>query len=338
MSISSTTSRNDYVGNGSASTYPYSFRIIADTDLKVTVKNTASPPVETVLTKGTDYTVTGVGTSGGGNVVLVNAAQAWLTGGNLTTGFTLTVRRVRPVTQTTDIRNQGDFFPEVHEDAFDHAIMVAQQLSEAVGRAMKNPETLPSSAFDPTLPTDINTPDSALITNPTGTGFLRGPTANQIANAQSYATNALASETAAAASATAAAGSATAAAASATAAAASVSLVTPSVIGTRAAPKAITAGTGIDSGTGLTNTVLNQDLYVAGNSAGDNLVSANPQIRAHTVDGATLRLIGRDSSKTVTLSDGTGLSMNGKCTLGADSVLVLRWDGTNWVEQARNGL
>lgn len=150
MSLSSTTNRNDYVGNGATATYAYGFKVYLSSELRVTVVNTAG--VETRLTINTDYTVTGVGSSSGGNIVLVNASQAWLTSGFLTTGYGLTVRRVRALTQLADIRNQGEFYPETHEDVFDKMVMNQQQLQDELDRAVRLPETEAGSA-DFVLPT-----------------------------------------------------------------------------------------------------------------------------------------------------------------------------------------
>ena len=213
MSLSSTNNRNDYVGNGNVDTYAYSFRIFDETDLLVTVRNTSD--VETTLVLTTDYTVTGVGDAGGGNVVLVNSGQAWLDGGgDLLTNYALTIRRVRPLTQTTDIRNQGSFFPETHEDSFDHSIMIDQQLDEAIDRAVKLPETIASSVFDPTLPTDIaESPNGVVCINPTGDGWVVGTT---LANINSAAASAAAAAASAASAATSAANAATSEANSAT--------------------------------------------------------------------------------------------------------------------------
>ena len=152
MSISSTTNRVSYTGNGAVDTYDYTFRIFSNTDLLVVVKNT-STNVETTLTISTDYTVTGVGAASGGTVVLVNASQAWLDGdGDLATGYTITIRRKVPLTQTTDIRNQGDFFPESHEDEFDKSRMIDQQQQDELDRAPKLTEGVLSANFDPTPP------------------------------------------------------------------------------------------------------------------------------------------------------------------------------------------
>lgn len=173
MALASATSRNNYVGAGNASVYAYSFRIIANTDLLVTVRDTAN--VETTLALTTDYTVSGVGAANGGNVTLVNSSQAWLTGGNLKTNYKLTIRRVRPVTQTTDIRNQGDFFPETHEDSFDHGIMVSQQIQDSIDRSVRLPETIPSSTFNPAIPASvIETEGRTLVVNSAKNGWSMG--------------------------------------------------------------------------------------------------------------------------------------------------------------------
>ena len=193
MSVSSTTNRVNYTGNGTVDTFDYTFRIFKETDLLVTVTNT-STNIETTLTIATDYTVTGVLENSGGTVVLVNASQAWLDAdGDLDTGYTITIRRQVEIIQETDIRNQGDFFPEVHEDAFDYGRMIDQQQQDEIDRSVKNPESVLSSTFDPTLPVGIATPNIAVVTNSSGTAFVVGPTTDEISNAQQYALDASAS-------------------------------------------------------------------------------------------------------------------------------------------------
>lgn len=175
MTIASATNRMDYVGNNTTDTYSYTFKIFSKNDLRVTKKNTSN--VETLLVVDTDYTVTGVGSLSGGTIVL--------TAGTLATGHTLTIRRVRSLVQETDIRNQGDFFPEAIENAFDHLVMLAQQHQDEIDRSIKNPESVSSSAFSPTLPTTITSGGGrALKINDAGTGFELGPTATQVAQYQ----------------------------------------------------------------------------------------------------------------------------------------------------------
>lgn len=207
MSLSSTTNRNDYLGNGSVDTYSYTFKVFSEDHIVVTVRDTSD--VETTLTKTTHYTVSGVGESSGGSVALVNGAFDWIDAeGDLKTGYRLTIRRVVPLTQTTDIRNAGTFYAKTHEDQFDKQTMISQQQQEQIDRSVKLPTTVASSSFDPTLPSDIqDAADKVPIVNSTGDGFADAsawPSAGDISNAQTYANNAAASATAADASADAA--------------------------------------------------------------------------------------------------------------------------------------
>jgi hypothetical protein len=145
MSVGSDNSRNDYVGNGSTDTYDYTFRIISDTDLRVTVRDTDD--VESTLVLTTDYTVSGAGDEGGGSITLVD--------GDLASGYTITIRRVRPLTQETDIRNQGDYYPESLEDALDHCIMVDQQQQDELDRSLKLPESVDPVTVSAILPAPV---------------------------------------------------------------------------------------------------------------------------------------------------------------------------------------
>lgn len=190
MTISSTTSRADYTGNGSVDTYAYGFKVFDQGDLLVIVRDTDG--AETTLTITTHYTVTGVGNASGGNVVLVNGAFDWLDGdGDLKTGYHLTIRRVADIVQETDLRNQGAFFPEVYEEALDKLVIIEQQQQDEIGRSMKMAETVSPASFSPTLPAELpDNPGATMIVNPAGTGFIIGPTADAIANADSIAQDA----------------------------------------------------------------------------------------------------------------------------------------------------
>lgn len=164
MSISSTSNRNDYVGNDSTNVYAYGFKIFLESELRVTVVDAAG--LETELVLNTDYSVSGVGQTSGGNVTLINASQAWLNSGNLATGYNLTVRRVRQLKQLTDIRNQGDFYPEAHENTFDQLVMLDQQQQDELDRSLKLPETEAGSNFE--LPPLVNRANQFLGFNASG--------------------------------------------------------------------------------------------------------------------------------------------------------------------------
>lgn len=143
MTISTTTNRMDYTGNGATSVYSFTFLIRDAGHLLVTTKVIATS-VETTLVIGTDYSVSGVGVAGGGAITLI--------AGNLASTKTITIRRVVPLTQSTDVRNQGDFFPEVYEDALDDLMMVDQQQQNNIDRSMKLPETTNLSTVSALLP------------------------------------------------------------------------------------------------------------------------------------------------------------------------------------------
>lgn len=122
MTVPSTRFREDYAGNGSATSFPYAFRIFKAADLVVT--KTDSSGNDTTLTLGTHYTVTGAGSYNGGAVVLTTA---------LPTSYRLTIERVLAIRQDTDLRNQGEFLAETHEDAFDRLTMIVQRLAGYLG-------------------------------------------------------------------------------------------------------------------------------------------------------------------------------------------------------------
>jgi len=64
VSLTTTVNRNDYTGDGATVTFAYTFLVLVNTDLQVFVNG-----VQKTIT--THYTVTGVGTAAGGNVVFV---------------------------------------------------------------------------------------------------------------------------------------------------------------------------------------------------------------------------------------------------------------------------
>lgn len=163
MSFSSLANRVPYTGNDATNVYAFSFPIISNSDLTVTLRTIATG-FETPLFLDTDYTVTGAGNATGGTVTLL--------AGNLTSTHKIIIARKRPLTQQTDIRNQGEFYPETHEDVFDHVVMIAQQLYTEIKKAIRLPETLSSDDFNPMLP--VNTTSCALMLiriNSAGTGI-----------------------------------------------------------------------------------------------------------------------------------------------------------------------
>jgi hypothetical protein len=134
--------RNDAVGNGTTPTYTYGFKIFASTDLRVTVRDPANDE-ETTLTYPTHYSVSGVGLAAGGSITLTNGAYAWEdASGFLDDEWAISIRRVRPLTQETDFRNQDrSYLLQNSEDQFDRCLMVDQQQQDEIDRSLKLGET-----------------------------------------------------------------------------------------------------------------------------------------------------------------------------------------------------
>ena len=141
MTISSTTTKNSYSGNGSTTTFAYGFYIPASTDIQVIVR--AATGTETVKAEGTgstNYAITNVGNANGGNIVFVTAPVS---------GETVVLRRNTAKTQATDYVANDPFPAETHEDALDKLTIIGQDLQEQIDRSLKisRTNTMTSTEF-----------------------------------------------------------------------------------------------------------------------------------------------------------------------------------------------
>ncbi len=132
------------IGNGTASSYSFDFKVFGNADVCVTRTNLAA--VDETLTLDSDYTVSlnaGQDPPGGS----VNLAAP------LPNDFKLTLTsNVLPL-QPIDITNSGGFYPDVVESALDRQTILAQQVIETLGRSI----TLPVS-LDPSISTQLGAP------------------------------------------------------------------------------------------------------------------------------------------------------------------------------------
>ena len=194
MTISTTTIKNSYSGNGSTSVFNYTFKITDEDHIQVIIRSASG--TETTKTITTHYTVSGVNNSGGGQITF--------TGGNIPTNTeTVVLRRSTPQTQGLDLIENDPMPADNIENAFDKVTLIAQELQEQIDRSIKVSKT--STITNPELTSDATQRAGKLL------GFDSNGDLDGTIDGDAVATNA----TAAANSATAAANSATAAAASA---------------------------------------------------------------------------------------------------------------------------
>lgn len=147
MTVSSATNKLTYTGNGSTTVFPYTFPILDDDEIKVVLVNTTTHAA-TVKTKTTHYSVSGVGSSSGGNITMVTAP---------TSSEKLILVRNMTGTQEIDYEEYSSFPASTHEEALDRLTMGFQQHQEQLSRAI----TVPLNAQI----TDASLADDQIIAN-----------------------------------------------------------------------------------------------------------------------------------------------------------------------------
>lgn len=129
MSLTTTSARYQYSGNGSATVFAFPEQFHAKSDLIVVVTVSGADTVKTLVT---DYNVTGELTPSGGVVTFLTAPA---------TGATVTIYRNPSATQPVDYVS-GDSFPaETHERALDRLTMLVQACLLQLSRTLKVPVT-----------------------------------------------------------------------------------------------------------------------------------------------------------------------------------------------------
>ena len=137
MTLSTTTVKNSYSGNGSTTAFTYDFAINSTSELVVIIRS--STGTETTKSITTHYTVADAGASGG--TVTMGSAPA--------SGETLVLIRDTSLTQGTDYVANDPFPAETHESALDKLQMQIQEVQEEVDRSLKisRTNTMTSTSF-----------------------------------------------------------------------------------------------------------------------------------------------------------------------------------------------
>ena len=157
MTVSSTTTKVSFSGDGTTSAFAYSFKIFNDSDLVVIVR-TDSTGAEVTKTLNTDYLVSNAGESDGGTVTFKfdtgNSGDSNYdtTDRRPQSGETVLLKRVMTLTQNTDYTPNDSFPAAAHEEALDKLTFIQQQQQEEIDRSFKFAQTdvdaqdLPASA------------------------------------------------------------------------------------------------------------------------------------------------------------------------------------------------
>jgi len=127
MTVSATHTKVVYQGDGETRKWPYTFSLAKGNHLAVYVSDQDGK--------------TGQIQSNFQVNLLENAVVYPLEGEPLKVGEKIALLRRTPLTQELDLVNNGGFFPENIESAFDRAVLVEQELREELDRAVKMPET-----------------------------------------------------------------------------------------------------------------------------------------------------------------------------------------------------
>ncbi|BBI47401.2 hypothetical protein [Pseudomonas phage HU1] len=126
MTVTTTLDRQYFPGDGSNKNFPFNFKFFDNSQIYVYLIDPAGGVVGKVL--NVDYTISGALSPVGGQVVMSVAPAL---------NYQVLIQRKLTITQPTSIRNQGAFFPAIHEDVFDRLTMLVQQAIFEVGNGLQ---------------------------------------------------------------------------------------------------------------------------------------------------------------------------------------------------------
>ncbi|MBP9483248.1 MAG: tail fiber protein [Negativicutes bacterium] len=127
MTVSATHTKNLYLSDGITRNWPYTFSLNHEDHVSIFV----SSPEGQVKQIHSGYRVD----------MLKKVICYPVVGNPLATGWKVALLRKTPLTQEMDLVNNGGFFPETIEKAFDRAVLVEQEFREEMDRSVRVPET-----------------------------------------------------------------------------------------------------------------------------------------------------------------------------------------------------
>ena len=131
MTISTTASSVICLGNSATVSFSFPFIGVASSDISVLYTDTTGA---TSVLSPSSYTLT-LNPAGVGQLWGIGGSVTYpLAGSPIATGTYLTISRTLPLTQSTSMSNQGNFYPQVTEIALDTLCMEIQQVSGRTGQ------------------------------------------------------------------------------------------------------------------------------------------------------------------------------------------------------------
>lgn len=130
MTVSNTKNSVSWQGTGNQTRFDFAFKIPAGTSVVTLVETLAEGGYKIETLDASHYVITGEDDPNGGYVTLAKPPKA---------GLSVTIRRVLPLTQETDLVTGAGFYPESVEAMVDESRMIDQQLAEGLSRAVQIP-------------------------------------------------------------------------------------------------------------------------------------------------------------------------------------------------------
>jgi len=156
MTVSSSTNRVSYNGNGVTKAFSFPHLFYASGDLAVTL--VAADGTETSQVETTDYIVSGARDPAGGTVTAVVAPAV---------GQKLVIVREVDFTQELDLVENDPLPADSLEQRLDLQVMLAQQVKELTDRSIKFPKA-DSTSLSSTLPAAANRAGKAVVFDASG--------------------------------------------------------------------------------------------------------------------------------------------------------------------------
>lgn len=167
MSLSSTTNRVAYLGDGSSASFSFPYYFFTQADLNVYLYRTITGAVETQVLN-TNYTISGT----------TNDQGLYPSGANVVMGSAILSSVYIVITRDPDLKQnfilqQNAVIPSAAlTQQLDYLTLLLQRQQDENSRSVILPDGF-GATFDPTLPSNITlAPNAALITNSSATGWV----------------------------------------------------------------------------------------------------------------------------------------------------------------------